>query len=119
MTELFPLNEAEVIIAPLHDPMIAPALDVTVQGCRREDAWGCILKWDNGEVGEVAGILMYRCEVPVGRFDRVIAALTVPADVGVVFEACVDGVWTGGEWCGMGARFEPELPLKQGMLTGI
>ena len=119
MTELFPLNAAEVIIAPLHDPMIEPALDVTVQGCRREDAWGYILKWDDCKAGEVAGMLMFRCEVPVGRFDRVIAALTVPPDVGVTFEACLDGAWTGAEWRGTGARFEPELPLRPGMLTGI
>lgn len=129
VTQLFPLDAAavEVIFAPLHDPQIAPTLDVTsapqaAHGFRHEFFWcWTAVKWDGCPADAVAGTLTLRCRVPTGRFDRLITAVNLPADVSVSVEIATDEKWqaAGAAVRGKGARFEPEWPLPAGTLTGV
>lgn len=118
---------AEVIVAPLHDPVIAPTLGLTFQPLRASGAkasqiwcWHSI-SWDDAQAGEQAASLTIPVRRPDQRFNELILCITAPRHVQVAAEACMDGNWQSvlAQVSGTSSRDELTAPLPEGEMTEV
>lgn len=125
-TQLLPLSAAESIIAAFFDPEIANQIpfrfaSLGAAGCRSQGFW-CytFLQWDDCTPGAEAARLEVDCEVPAGRWDRVMLCAMLPTGVGWRLQLRIDGAWRdAGSGRGTGARAEIETALPRGRLDGV
>ena len=123
---LDPIN-AECIFAPLHDPMFAGELNARVEsgsasGVSGEQQW-CwhTITWSNAIAGEVAAYLTVPwCEEEYD-FDHLIACVTVPANVSVALELCIEGAWRRilEPMAGLATRMDLTAPLPDGRPSDV
>lgn len=118
---------AEIIVAPLHDPVIAPTLGLTFQPLQASGAvasqiwcWHSI-SWDASPEGEQAASLTIPVRRPDKRFDELILCITAPRHVQVSIEACLDGIWrsVAAPVSGTCSRDELTVPLPEGEMTSV
>jgi len=118
---------AEVIVAPLHDPVIAPTLGLTFQPLRASGAkasqiwcWHSI-SWDDAQAGEQAASLTIPVRRPDQRFNELILCITAPRHVQVAAEACMDGNWQSvlAPVSGTNSRDDLTAPLPEGEMTEV
>ena len=125
--QALPLGPAETIIAPFHDPQIAPSLPFRVAAleasrCTHEFFWcWTILKWAACPAGRPAAILTLDLDLHITRYDELIFSLVLSPETGVRFEACFDGEWRtlGEEERGTHYRMEIHRSIVPGHLTGV
>ena len=118
---------AEIIMAPLHDPVIAPTLGLTFQPLRASGAkasqiwcWHSI-SWDDAQAGEQAASLTIPVRRPDQRFNELILCITAPRHVQVAAEACMNGNWQSvlAQVSGTSSRDELTAPLPEGEMTEV
>ena len=121
---LFPLNPAEAIFAPFHDPEISTSLParflaIHATGVSHVYSWDrTVLHWQDCQAGEEAAAVEVEADIPPSRYDELIFSLTAPLDVSVRVEAKVDGSWValGEAVRGSGIRMEVRRPFQKGHL---
>jgi hypothetical protein len=123
-TQLFPLNAAEVIFAPLHDPEISPSLGCSVVGHdgalgpRLEHGWcWTIVQWQSAKPDAPAVTFeIPRLQIALDRFDELIFCTQLPAKTTVTLAALLDGHWQslGQATVGRGDRMEIVRKLPAG-----
>jgi Heparinase II/III-like protein len=125
---LLPLNPAEAIFAPFHDPFLADLVPFAflpgnaVNG--RSVPFWCwtMLQWDHCTPGTIAGTLELNTRIPGRPYDRLILCLTMPsglsAQLHLPFE---DGAWKpeGAAWQGNNERQEISFTLPAGGAAGL
>lgn len=122
MTQLLPLNEAEAIFAPFHDPSFSREIGYALEPSAAVNfnvriCWdNVVVKWDACLAGEVAGALELPLSLPWGEYDELVFCLTLPTAVSVRFLTKV----AGGTWQALGkvvkgatSRHEIVRPVPQ------
>lgn len=123
-TPLYPLDPGwtEVVLAPLHDPTIAPGLDqsfelVSAKRGRLEPFW-CytVLHWEAASPGQDAAVYTLRVDVALAGFDTLLLCLAMPASATARVGLRIDGSWRpdAPPVAGTAARMEIAVPLPSG-----
>lgn len=125
---LYPLNPAEAIFAPFHDPLLAGLIPSSFESRHAANArvlpFWCwtVVTWDDCDPRLMAGILEIRQSLPRRPYDRIICCLTVPSGVTVEVQLLNgQGTWTlaGEPWTGDNQRQEVNVPLPAEEQHGI
>ena len=125
---LYPLNPAEAIFAPFHDPFIADLVPYSfhpegaVNG--RTTPFWCwtMLQWDDCAPGTVTGVLEVGRPIPGLPYDRLILCLTMPSGLSAQLQLPGEGNgWraVGQPWHGNNDRQELDFPLPPGGAAGL
>jgi hypothetical protein len=125
---LYPLNPAEAVFAPFHDPYLAGLIPFSfrpgeaVNG--RVTPFWCwtMLQWDASTPGALTGVLEVNRPIPGRPYDRLILCLTVPSGLaGQLYLPDSAGSWRpeGDPWHGNNERLELAFPLPEGGAAGL
>ena len=125
---LYPLNPAEAIFAPFHDPLLAGLIPTSFEHRQAVNArvvpFWCwtVVTWDDCDPRLMVATLEVRQRLPSRPYDRIICCLTVPSGVTAQVQLLNGkGEWTlaGEPWAGNNQRQEVDVPLPAELQNGI
>jgi hypothetical protein len=118
--QTYPLNPAETVYAPFQDEAIRKQLDYhlvegAAKGCEMSGSWASVnIRWESAEPGAHALDFILHHEVHCGRFDRLLASMSMPDWVEVAIAISDNGsewVELEGGGAGRNSRSEFSCPL--------